>query len=125
MDVNQPITTEALNAHDESLPPPSLDFGDFPEFIDNTMRSTLVACEKKFAYSFLSNLAPITRSIHLHAGGAFALGLETARREFYVQGRPAEECVGAGITTLISEWRDYDLGEETKSLERMCGALEY
>jgi hypothetical protein len=127
MDIYQPIAFDAtpLGDTDDSRPPASLEFDDFPEYVDNTMRSTLINCEKKYEYSFLSNLAPVTRSLHLHAGGAFAAGLEAARLAFYVKGRPAEESIGSGIAALIAAWKDYDSGEETKSLERMCGAVEY
>jgi hypothetical protein len=125
MDISQPITDTSTPLGTPGTAPASLEYGDFPEFVDNTMRSTLASCEKKYSYSFLSNIAPVTRSLHLHAGGAFAAGLEQARRSFYVQGRPPDESIGAGIAALIKEWEDYDSGEETKSLERMCGAVEY
>jgi hypothetical protein len=124
MDLDQPLTYEATNPREDSREL-SLVFGDFPRVIDNVIRSTFISCEKKFEYSFLSNLSPLERSIHLHAGGAFAAGMEATRRSFYVNGRPADESIAEGAIAIIREWKDFDSGDQAKSLSRMCGALEY
>ena len=65
MDIYQPIAFDAtpLGDTDDSRPPASLEFNDFPEYVDNTMRSTSIVRSTKSR--FLSNLAPVTRSLHL------------------------------------------------------------
>ena len=60
------------------------------------------------------------------AGGAFASGIEAARRAFYIDGLAADMSEGAGLTALIRHYGDFECpAESPKSLERMCGALEF
>jgi hypothetical protein len=54
-----------------------------PEVIDSTMVGEFVACPTKFYYSFCRQLGPVYPSIDLHAGGAFARGLEVLRKAYY------------------------------------------
>jgi hypothetical protein len=82
-------------------------------------------CEKKLEWEFFRNLTPAGRSIHLHAGAAFAGGLESARISYYFEGKPAPESLGRGLHKLIELYGDADAGETNKSLDRMLGALEY
>lgn len=74
---------------------------DFPPVIDNTMISDYILCEEKFNRSFIQNWAPMAPSIHLHAGGAFAKGLEYARRSFYEQGKSEGEARRDGLQALM------------------------
>lgn len=73
----------------------------FPALIDNTMRSDFIGCASKFYWGFIEKLAPITPSIHLHAGGAFAAGLESARRSFYEEGNNESIARRDGLQRLI------------------------
>lgn len=74
---------------------------DFPKIIDNTIRSEIIRCLKKVEWGHVLNWAPSTPSIHLHAGGAFAKGLEDARRSFYEAGNPAPVALRDGLAGLI------------------------
>jgi hypothetical protein len=96
----------------------------FPELIDNTCRSTLVSCPQKWVYQNLYHLAAATPSIHLHAGGAFASGLEHARKAFFDDGKSPEESIKIGVEALISFWGDFETDESaTKSMPRMVDCL--
>lgn len=57
--------------------------GQFPRVIDNTMRTLFVACPTKFNYRICHGLVSGERSIHLHAGAAFAKGLEVFRSHYW------------------------------------------
>lgn len=59
-------------------------------------------CPKKFYWAYIRKLAPIAPSIHLHAGGAFAAGLEAAKRAFYEQNMNEAESLRAGLVALIN-----------------------
>lgn len=96
----------------------------FPGFFDNTMRGTFVACPLKFKRSFIDNLAPIEPSIHLHAGGALASALDTARKAFYSGHASEDEALALGATELIRFWGDFPKEHETKSLARMLEAYD-
>lgn len=108
--------------------PPTVKFapGSFPTCIDNSIRSNFVACEAKFHHGFIRNISPAGTSVHLHAGGAFAHGIEAVRRAFYVDGDSEDGAIGKGIEELLLFYGDYECPPESaKSAERMAGALEF
>ena len=77
----------------------------FPAAIDSTMLKTFRGCPRRAELEYFHHWKSKLPSVHLHAGAAFAEGLEAARRAFYEQGRPHEECVGLGIETLLYKLR--------------------
>jgi hypothetical protein len=121
LDLNATIMTPA-----DSAPRVKFPAGSFPEAIDNSIRSNFVACEAKFHHGFIRNISPSGTSVHLHAGGAFAHGVEATRRAFYVEGRSPDEAIGHGVQELLLFYGDYECPPESpKSAERMAGALEF
>jgi hypothetical protein len=101
----------------------------FPEVIDSTMVSVSRACQGKTFMSFFQHWKPKGESVHLHAGAAYARGLETARRAFWVDNKDANESVELGILALMEAYGDYEAPAEgsgsNKSLDRMLGGFEY
>jgi len=91
----------------------------FPDLIDNTMRGDFVSCPKKFSWAFLHKWAPSAPSIHLHAGGAFAAGLEGARRAFYGDGKGEAESLRLGLEALIKFYGDIQL-PPARSGDKSC-----
>jgi hypothetical protein len=77
---------------------------EFPHLIDNTMRGDFLMCPKKFYWSFVRKLAPASPSIHLHAGGAFAAGLEAAKRSFYEKRNTEAEALRDGLAALLTSY---------------------
>lgn len=75
---------------------------DFPVLVDNTMRADFISCGQKFYWSYIRKIAPMAPSIHLHAGGAFAAGLEACKRAFYEQGVSEPYAIKAGLEALIN-----------------------
>lgn len=80
----------------------------FPTHMDSTMLACLGQCEQKFFNEFVLQIAPRAVSPDLHAGGAFAAGLETARREYYVHGRRPQQCIHTIFLTFAKFWGLYD-----------------
>lgn len=97
----------------------------FPRVWDNTMRSDFVTCPHSVLLRFLHGCVPATTSIHLHAGGAFAKGLEATRLAFYGKGMSPDEALAEGLRTLYIAYGEFDHGDTNKSVDRMAGALEY
>lgn len=98
----------------------------FPAVWDASMLSTFRSCPQKFALSYLCDWKPKAESIHLHAGGAFAKGLEVARESFYAQGLGADASVAAGLGALLKAYGTFECPPDSaKSAERMAGALEF
>lgn len=61
--------------------------GVFPPAVDNSMRKSLVRCQKLAYWKHERGLVPIGENrVHLEAGKAFAAGLCAARRAFYGEG---------------------------------------
>lgn len=97
---------------------------EFPELIDNTAREQFVCCPRKFFLSSIQKLGPNPPSIHLHAGGAYAAGLEVMRKSFYDQDMSEQDSLDAGIEAAILYYGDYDPPEDSvKSCNRVVGAL--
>lgn len=98
----------------------------FPNTLDSTILSTFRSCPQKFFRQYVEHWKPLAQSVHLVAGGAFASGIEAARHAYYVDGKPPEEAEGAGLAALIKHYGDFECpSDSAKSLERMCGALEF
>jgi hypothetical protein len=98
----------------------------FPPTIDSTILAAFRSCPQKAFRSYFEHWKPASESVHLVAGGAFAKGLEIARRAFYEQGATTEEAEAAGLTALIKEYGDFECPPDSaKSLERTAGALEF
>jgi len=98
----------------------------FPEVIDNTLLSTFRSCPHKANLTYFHHYKPKVQSVHLHAGKAYASGLEAARVAFFQDGLPEEEAKAIGLKKLIEEYGNFECPPESaKSLERTCGALEY
>ena len=98
----------------------------FPHTFDSTILAAYRACPQKAFRQYFEHWKPQETSVHLIAGGAFASGVEAARDTFYVQGLPPADAEGAGLEALIKHYGDFECpAESPKSLDRMCGALEF
>lgn len=98
----------------------------FPNTVDSTILSAFRSCRQKAMLQYVNHWKPIAQSVHLVAGGAFASGIEAARNVFYVEGGSSDDAQGAGLAALIRHYGDFECpAESSKSLERMCGALEF
>lgn len=99
----------------------------FPEFIDNTMRKELVKCQKAAHYRFELGLQPtVAKKVDLHAGAAFARGMETVRRAYYVERLSNYEAIDKGIAAVVDAYGDFQTDDkEVKTMSGMSGALVY
>lgn len=125
--------------------------GGFPQIMDSSMLSAGKTCEELFRKSYVEHWKPKESNVHLHAGGAFAKGLEVARRAFFTgeviqpsgldeNGKPlwvtshpyegsgvsADDATAYGLQALLHAYGSYDCPEDSaKSASRMAGALEF
>jgi hypothetical protein len=98
----------------------------FPVAIDSTLLAAFRSCPQRAFRQYIEHWKPATDSVHLIAGGAFADGIETARRMFFEQGAPGPDAVAGGLKTLIERYGDFECPPDSgKSLERTAGALEF
>jgi len=139
IDVDQILTSEAQNpslapnsvgqgtsGSDNSEPSPLSPGLHFPHVIDSTILSTWRSCPQKAFRQYFQHWKPKGESVHLVAGGAFASGIEAARRAFYEQGASSGDSEAAGLKALIEKYGNFDCPPDSaKSLERVCGALEF
>lgn len=99
---------------------------DFPLVWDNTMRSAFVECPRKFAYQYLDHWKPRTVSVHLHAGKAWAEGLEKTRRAFYCDNLPPETAIQLGLVRLLEAYGDFECPPDSaKSPSRLAEAFVF
>jgi len=98
----------------------------FPIAIDSTFLGTFRSCPQKAFRQYVEHWKPASESVHLVAGGAFAEGVEAARRSYYEQGLDAPTSVANGLRSLIQRYGDFECpADSAKSLERTAGALEF
>lgn len=96
----------------------------FPLYFDSSMLATAGQCQRQFFLRYMRHLAPKTESVHLIAGGAFASGVETTRRAFYLSHKPLKAAVADGIRTVVEQWGDFvPPDDSTKTLLSVCEAL--
>lgn len=125
----------------------------FPHTVDSTMLAAFRSCPQKMFRTYVQHWKPQTESVHLVAGGAFAKGLEAARRAFF-EGRyviptvtyapehdfkrkvtwteamgekfNADQAKACGLSALMAAYGDFECPPESaKSLERTAGAFEF
>ena len=98
----------------------------FPSVIDSSLVAAFRSCPYKAKMEFFEHWKSKSPSVHLHAGGAFARGIEVARRAFYEEDEPADEAIAQGCLALAQFYGDFECPPDSpKSCERMIGALEY
>jgi hypothetical protein len=98
----------------------------FPPVIDSSMLSDFRACPWKGYLTYIEHWKPNFESVHLVAGGAFAKGIEIARKCFYEQGMNQPDSEARGLQALITDYGDFECpSDSAKDLDRMCGALEF
>lgn len=98
----------------------------FPPVFDSTMIASLCTCPQKFYRTYVQHWKPQGESVHLHAGKAFATGIEAARKAFYVEKQSPDDAVAAGVGALLTAYGDFHCPEDSaKSATRMAGALEH
>lgn len=127
----------------------------FPEVLDSTLIGAYKSCPRKFFLGHVEHYKLKSQSVHLHAGGAFAKGLEVARNAYFsgVAETPVRETIltpeGApgfhltwkhqscplgdaalsealGMGALLVAYGDFQCPEDSaKSASRMAGALEF
>lgn len=99
---------------------------DFPEVIDSSLLACARSCGRKVELEFFEHWKSKDPSVHLHAGAAYAAGLEAARTAYYVNGETVPNSEAAGVEALLRAYGDFDCPPESpKSRERMAGALAF
>lgn len=99
---------------------------DFPLVWDNTMRSAFVECPRKFELEFIQHWKPQGQRVDLHAGAAWAHGLERTRKEFYCNGLDSDTAIARGIADLLAFYGDFICPENNpKTAARLSEAFVY
>lgn len=98
---------------------------EFPSIIDNTARETWTACPTKFRRQVINKLSRTIKSPDLHFGAAFAIGLETYRREAFGNGQPDKSALASAVVAATRFYGDFTPPEgHLKTYERLLEALE-
>lgn len=99
----------------------------FPPVIDNTMRKDFVSCPQLFMRKYCQNLRSNSASVDdLHFGGAFAAGLEHARKCFYEYSCTAQWAIEHGIDAAVAYYGDYRPPPKAyKNVYSLQRALQY
>ena len=84
------------------------------------------SCPQKAYLEYMQHWKMRDQSVHLHAGGAYAHGIEKARVAYYIDGKSPADSIALGIGALLQFYGDFQCPPESpKSADRTAGALEY
>lgn len=98
----------------------------FPELIDASLLSAFKSCPELCRKTYFEHWKSKSPSVHLHAGGAFAYGIERTRTAFYVEGKDSDTAVAEGVGALLKFYGDFETPDDSaKSALRMAGAFEF
>jgi hypothetical protein len=96
----------------------------FPALVDSTMLASYLACPRQFYWAWINRLTVSEKSIHLHAGAAFAAAIESFRLSFYGARSDYDTAMRDAVERFLKEWGDFpDMIDENKSIYNMLGAL--
>jgi hypothetical protein len=93
---------EPENHANPAPPPDSAPF--LPHYVDSTMMSTWRSCKRKHFHTTILGLQPPGRNIHLVAGGAFAAGIEHARKAAFAGAEHIDDQLHAAYPAFRREW---------------------
>lgn len=126
--MNQPLQQAILTTRERIE---ALGHIPFPREIDNTMRGEFLKCPTSWYRAFLLCLASPFPSVHLHAGGSFAKGLEVARRSWHDKygEDPVKqpEALRDGLQALIQKYGNFvptPTKQGDKSLDNVIKAYD-
>lgn len=103
-----------------------MNYDYFPELLDSSMLAQFKDCPFLFYESQVENFKPKRTNVHLHAGGAYAKGLEYTRRSFYERDMSADDSIALGLQALLAQYGDFECPPESgKSAARVARAFEY
>lgn len=80
-----------------------------PINIDSTMLTCFRSCPEKMRLEFIYGLRPGGISVDLHAGAAFATGLEAVRKAFYQKGKSLPDAMAEGYAAYSVAWGDFEI----------------
>ena len=96
----------------------------FPLVIDSTMLMEFDSCMQSGFRKYIQHLSKSGESTDLIAGGAFAKGLEVARKKYFNEDADPDQALQEGTAALYDAYGDHVPFKETKSVHRMALALE-
>jgi len=98
----------------------------FPAVLDSTTMAAFKSCPQKANLEFIQHWKLRDQSVHLHAGAAYAAGIEKARVAYYIDGASPADALATGLHALLTAYGSFECPPESaKSAERTAGALEY
>jgi hypothetical protein len=98
----------------------------FPELIDASLLAAFKSCPELCNKGYIQHWKSKVPSVHLHAGGAFAAGMEAARSAYYVRELSAEAAILEGRVRLADFYGDFATPTDSaKTKDRMLGAFDF
>lgn len=98
-----------------------------PLNIDSTMLTCFRSCPEKMRLEFIYGLRPAGVSVDLHAGAAFASGIEAVRKAVFQKGLPLDRALAEGYAAYSIAWGSFEIPEwkkTSKTRENVWYAIE-
>lgn len=98
----------------------------FPHVVDSSIIAAFKDCQQLAKKVYVDNWKSNEEKIDLHAGAAFAKGMEICRKAFFVDGKSPEEAEALGLAALLEFYGNFECPPDNpKSKERTAGAYEF
>jgi hypothetical protein len=86
-----------------------------PSNIDSTMLTCFRSCPEKMRLEFIYGLRPAGLSVDLHAGAAFASGIEAVRKAVFQKGKSLSDALLEGNAAFQIAWGSFEIPEYKKT----------
>ena len=99
---------------------------ELPNYLDSTMITCWRGCQRKFYNEFVLGLRPTGLSVDLHAGGCFALAVETVQRKMWEENLSFDTALLYAEAAFQVAWGDFEIPEfkkTSKTRDRMWEAV--
>lgn len=98
-----------------------------PVHIDSTMLTCFRSCPQKYYLEFLCGYRPVGVSVDLHAGGCFALAIETVYKQIHLHRQSMDDALVTAHAAFAQAWGTFEIPtykNTAKTFDRVWEAVE-
>lgn len=99
--------------------------GGFPRYVDDSLLKDFASCEHSMLLRYIYYWRTLHESDHLIFGGAYASGLEAARRAFYQEGDDQFGAIASGVAAGLKHYGLHHHIDDRKSGTRLAEAIVF
>jgi len=109
------------------VPAPGIESIRFPSIIDNSQIGDFRKCPERWFQKYCRRIVLIDSNVHLISGGAYAKGVEVARKRYWDDRWEFRQALRAGMRAAIKYYGPFEPHGKhyAKNIWRVLGAMEW